>query len=152
MHQFLLVYKQIELFFDENGELYILASEQDVHTVSYDEKPSIQAIATTSPDLKPNIENGTLKRDYEYKKLGTISLLVAIDLLTGEAIPLVHNTHNSDDFIDFLKLINERYATGDTIQIILDNHSVHTSKTVNSFYLRHQEILILCLLPNMVHG
>lgn len=133
MHQVLLVYKQIELLFDENGELYIPAGEQDVHTVSYDEKPGIQAIATTSPDLKPNKENGTIKRDYEYKRLGTVSLLAAIDLLTGEAIPLVRNTHNSDDFIDFLKILDERYAAGDTIQIILDNHSVHTSKKVKQF-------------------
>mgnify|MGYP006323655471 FL=1 len=133
MHQVLVVYKQLELLFDENGELYIPAGEQEVHTVSYDEKPGIQAIATTSPDLKPNIENGTIKRDYEYKRLGTISLLAAIDLLTGEAIPLVRNTHNSDDFIDFLKLLDERYAAGDTIQIILDNHSVHTSKKVKQF-------------------
>lgn len=133
MHQVLVVYKQLELLFDENGELYIPAGEQEVHTVSYDEKPGIQAIATTSPDLKPNIENGTIKRDYEYKRLGTISLLAAIDLLTGEANPLVRNTHNSDDFIDFLKLLDERYAAGDTIQIILDNHSVHTSKKVKQF-------------------
>ena len=53
MHQVLLVYKQIELLFDENGELFIPAGEQDIHTVSYDEKPGIQAIATTSPDLPP---------------------------------------------------------------------------------------------------
>lgn len=35
--------------------------------------------------------------------------------------------------MDFLKLLNERYAAGDTIQIILDNHSVHTSKKVKQF-------------------
>lgn len=105
MHPVLIVYKQIGLLFDENGELYIPAGEQDVHMVSYDEKPGIQAIAATSPDLKPDKENGTIKRDYEYKRLGTVSLLAAIDLLTGEAIPLVRNTHNNDDFIDFLKLV-----------------------------------------------
>ena len=133
MHQVLLVYKQVEMLFDENGELFIPAGEQDVHTVSYDEKPGIQTIATTSPDLNPTRKNGTIKRDYEYKRLGTISLLAAIDLLTGEAIPLVRNTHNSDDFIDFLKILNERYPEGDTIQVILDNHSVHTSKKVKQY-------------------
>ena len=45
-----------------------------------------------------------LKRDYEYKRLGTISLLAAIDLLTGEAIPLVSETHKSSDFVIFLIL------------------------------------------------
>ncbi len=133
MHQVLVVYKQVELLFDENGELFIPAGEQDIHTVSYDENPGIQATATTSPDLKANREIGTIKRDYEYKRLGTVSLLAAIDLLTGEAIPLVRDTHNSDDFIDFLKILNERYPEGDTIQVILDNHSVHTSKKVKQF-------------------
>lgn len=133
MHQVLVVYKQVELLFDENGELFIPAGEQDIHTVSYDEKPGIQATATTSPDLKANREIGTIKRDYEYKRLGTVPLLAAIDLLTGEAIPLVRDTHNSDDFIDFLKILNERYPEGDTIQVILDNHSVHTSKKVKQF-------------------
>ena len=158
MHQVLLVYKQIELLFDENGELYIPAGEQDVHTVSYDEKPGIQAIATTSPDLKPNKENGTIKRDYEYKRLGTISLLAGIDLLTGEAIPLVRNTHNSDDFIDFLKLLDERYAAGDAIQIILDNHSVHTSKKVKQFLSTMPGRFVFVFTPkhgswlNMIEG
>ena len=133
MHQVLYVYKQIEMLFDENGELYIPAGEQDIHTVSYDEKPGIQAIATTAPDLPPDSDHGAIKRDYEYKRLGTISLLAAIDLLTGEAIPLVRDTHKSDDFIDFLKILNERYPQGDTIQVILDNHSVHTSKKVQQF-------------------
>ena len=130
MHQVLLVYKQIEMLFDENGELYIPAYEQDIHTVSYDEKPGIQAIATTAPDLPPTKENGTIKRDYEYKRLGTASLLAAIDLLTGEAIPLVRDTHKSEDFIDFLKILNEKYPEGDIIQVILANHTVHTSKKV----------------------
>lgn len=158
MHQVLLVYKQIELLFDENGELYIPAGEQEVHTVSYDEKPGIQAIAITSPDLKPTKENGTIKRDYEYKRLGTVSLLAAIDLLTGEAIPLVRNTHNSDDFIDFLKLLNERYAAGDTIQIILDNHSVHTSKKVKQFLSTMPGRFVFVFTPkhgswlNMIEG
>lgn len=158
MHQVLLVYKQIELLFDENGELYIPSGEQEVHTVSYDEKPGIQAIATTSPDLKPNKGNGTIKRDYEYKRLGTVSLLAAIDLLTGEAIPLVRNTHNSDDFIDFLKLLDERYAAGDTIQIILDNHSVHTSKKVRQFLSAMPGRFVFVFTPkhgswlNMIEG
>jgi transposase len=121
------------MLFDENGDLYIPVGEQDVHTVSYDEKLGIQAIATTSKDLPPTKENGTTKRDYEYKRLGTVSLLTGIDLITGEAIPLVRDTHNSDDFIDFLKILDEKYPISDTIQIILDNHSVYTSKKVKQY-------------------
>ena len=158
MHQVLYVYKQIEMLFDENGELYIPAGEQDIHTVSYDEKPGIQAIATTAPDLPPDSNHGAIKRDYEYKRLGTISLLAAIDLLTGEAIPLVRDTHKSDDFIDFLKILNERYPQGDTIQVILDNHSVHTSKKVQQFLATIPGRFVFIFTPkhgswlNMIEG
>ena len=158
MHQVLYVYKQIEMLFDENGELYIPAGEQEVHTVSYDEKPGIQAIATTAPDLPPDSDHGAIKRDYEYKRLGTISLLAAIDLLTGEAIPLVRDTHKSDDFIDFLKILNERYPQGDTIQVILDNHSVHTSKKVQQFLATIPGRFVFIFTPkhgswlNMIEG
>ncbi len=158
MHQVLLVYKQVEMLFDENGELYIPAQEQEIHTVSYDEKPGIQAIATTSPDLLPNEKNGTIQRDYEYKRLGTLSLLAAIDLLTGEAIPLVRDTHKSEDFIDFLKILDARYPSGDKIQIILDNHTVHTSRKVKAFLATMPGRFVFVFTPkhgswlNMIEG
>ena len=71
--------------------------------------------APTSLDLPHTIENGTIKRDCEYKWFGTVSLLTAIDLLTGEAIPLVRNTHKSEDFFVFLKILNERNPKADII-------------------------------------
>ena len=103
MHNVLLVYKQLEMQFDENGNLLPFDEEEVVHVVSYDEKPGIQAIANVADDLPPTEEHGTIKRDYEYKRLGTVSLLAGIDLQTGEAIPLVSNSHNSADYIEFLK-------------------------------------------------
>ena len=134
MHNVLVVYKQLSLRFDENGQLVPYeGDEPETHTVSYDEKPGIQAIATTSPDLPPIVGNGVTMRDYEYKRLGTLSLLAGIDLLTGEAFPLVSDTHKSSDFIEFLKLLNENYPEGDKIRLILDNHSAHTSKETRAF-------------------
>ena len=158
MHEILLVYKQIEMLFDENGELFIPAGEHDVHTYSYDEKPGIQAIATTGKDLNPTTNCGTIKRDYEYKRLGTVSLLAAIDLLTGEAVPLVRDKHTSDDFIDFLKILNEKYPEGDIIRVILDNHTVHTSKKVKAFLATMPGRFIFIFTPkhgswlNMIEG
>ena len=44
--------------------------------VSYDEKPGIQAIATTAPDLPPEPgRQAIFARDHEYKRHGTVSLL-----------------------------------------------------------------------------
>jgi len=158
MHDVLFVYKQIEMLFDENGELYIPAGEQDIHTISYDEKPGIQAISVTSPDLRPTGKIGYVKRDYEYKRLSTVSLFAGIDLLTGEAITLVRDSHTSTDFIDFLKILDDKYPQGNIIRIVLDNHTVHTCKKVKDFLSTMPGRFIFVFTPkhgfwlNMIEG
>jgi transposase len=109
MHDLLVVYKEIELQFDEKGQL-LPSDGKKINTVSYDEKPGIQAIATTTPDRMPTAAYGCRQRDGEYKRLGTISLLAGIDLRTGEAIPLISETHKSVDFIGFLKILEGKEA------------------------------------------
>ncbi|QEJ97987.1 IS630 family transposase [Treponema phagedenis] len=127
MHNVLLVYKQLELYFEENKPLQT-EEGKNIHVVSYDEKPGIQAIATTSDDLPADETHQCIRRDYEYKRLGTLSLLAGIDLQTGDAIPLVSDSHTSKDYVQFLKILDERYPQEDKIRIILDNLKVHTSK------------------------
>ena len=134
MHNVLLVYKQLSFQFDENGDLLPFPDDdQVVHVLSYDEKPGIQAIATTSEDLMPDEEHPTISRDYEYRRLGTVSLLAGIDLQTGEAIPLVKDTHNSSDYIEFLKLLDEKYPKADKIRLVLDNLKVHSSEETRKY-------------------
>ena len=96
-------------------------------------KPGIQAIASTSDDLRPDEAHSTISRDYEYKRLGTVSLLAAIDLQTGEAIPLIRDKHSSNEYIEFLKMLDSKYPKGDKIRIILDNLKVHTSDETRRF-------------------
>ncbi len=132
MHNVLLVYKQLEMQFNESGELTVY-DDSPVHVLSYDEKPGIQAIATTSDDLMPDERHPTISRDYEYKRLGTLSLLAAIDLQTGEAIPLVRDKHSSREYIEFLKLLDDKYQKGDKIRIVLDNLKVHTSEATRKY-------------------
>lgn len=132
MHNVLLVYKQLEMQFDESGKL-IISEDTPIHVLSYDEKPGIQAIATTSDDLMPNEKHPTINRDYEYKRLGTLSLLAAIDLQTGEAIPLVRDKYSSTEYIEFLKLLDDKYPKGDKLRIVLDNLKVHTSEATRKY-------------------
>ena len=133
MHDVLIVYKQVSLQFDENGNIIIPADGIKTVTLSYDEKPGIPAIGNTCPDRNPTLEHGFVCRDSEYVRYGTLSLLAAIDLLTGEAIPLVSETHKSSDFVAFLKKLDNHYPKQDKIRIILDNHSAHTSKETRNF-------------------
>jgi transposase len=101
---------------------------EPVTIVSYDEKPGIQAIATTAPDLPPEPGvHATFARDHEYKRHGTLSLLAGIDLLTGKVHALVRDRHRSREFIEFLKLLDAAYPARTAIKLILDNHSAHIS-------------------------
>lgn len=108
--------------------------DKSVAIVSYDEKPGIQAIATTAPDLPPEPGvHATFARDHEYKRHGTLTLLAGIDLLTGKVHALVRDRHRSREFIEFLKLLDAAYPAETAIKLILDNHSAHISRETRTW-------------------
>jgi transposase len=88
MNEILCVYKEINLQNKMSPHIY-----PDIFTVSVDEKPGVQAIKNIAPDLHPNLEKGykQIQRDYEYKRLGTVSILAGLDLHTGNVIAQVHD-------------------------------------------------------------
>lgn len=128
MANVLCVYKEVEM----------INAEPDVGrkrtTISFDEKPGIQAIKNIAaqlspvPGVYPNIG-----RDYEYKRLGTVSLLAGIDLHTGHVHSVVRDRHRSSEFIEFLNLIDSKYPPDWSIKLILDNHSSHISKETQKY-------------------
>ena len=135
MVQVLHVYKEVEMWRDKGAPPPDL-----VAVLSYDEKPGIQALDNTAPDLPPIPgKHSTIGRDHEYVRHGTLSLLAGIDLLSGEVLGLVRKRHRSAEFIEFLKLADAHYPTGVRIRLVLDNHSAHISKETRSF---------LATLPN----
>ncbi len=71
-------------------------------------------------------------RDYEYERLGTVSLLAGLDLHTGRITATVSDTHASADFIAFLKKLDSVYPE-QTIRLVLDNHSAHISKETRNY-------------------
>jgi transposase/DNA-directed RNA polymerase specialized sigma24 family protein len=109
-------------------------AERPVAVVSYDEKPGIQAIATTAPDLPPRPgKYPTVQRDHEYKRLGTVTLSAAVDLVTGFVHHAVTERHRSREFVDFLRQLDAAYPAGSLICILLDNHSAHRSRETRRF-------------------
>lgn len=103
-------------------------------TVSVDEKPGLQAIANTAPDLPPVPgEHESVGRDHEYKRLGTCSILAALDLHSGHITARVERRHRSQEFIALLKDLDAYYPAACTIRLILDNHSSHLSKETRAF-------------------
>ena len=133
MAEVLCIYREVKII-KETAATSKKKPSDAVAVVSYDEKPGIQAIATTAPDLPP--EPGvhtTFARDYEYKRHGTVSLLAGIDLLTGKVHALVKDRHRSREFIEFLKLLDAAYPAHTAIKLILDNHSAHISKETKAW-------------------
>ncbi len=125
MANILCIYKEINL----QNEAEATGVTPSVITASVDEKPGVQAIKNIAPDIMPEPgKQSRVMRDYEYKCLGTLSILAALDLHNGHVIAQVHDKHRSSEFISLLKELDAYYPTESTIRIILDNHSAHISK------------------------
>ncbi len=133
MAEVLCVYREVKII-KETAAASKKKPSEAVTIISYDEKPGIQAIATTGPDLPPEPGvHATFARDHEYKRHGTVSLLAGIDLLTGMVHALVKDRHRSREFIEFLKLLDAAYPAHTAIKLILDNHSAHISKETKAW-------------------
>jgi hypothetical protein len=92
-----------------------------VAVISYDEKPGIQAIATTAPDLPPSAggARGHFAGRHQFDD--------------REGSRFGRDRHRSREFIEFLKLLDRPYPPGTAIHLILDNHSAHISRETRAW-------------------
>ena len=147
MNEVLVVYKEVNL----QNESPFQQKDLSVITVSIDEKPGVQAIKNVAPDLPPVPgKYDCISRDYEYKRLGTVSILTSLDLHTGHVIGQVHDRHRSREFISLLKEIDSFYPDSCQIRIILDNHSAHISKETLQYLANRPNRFIYVHTPK--HG
>lgn len=148
MRDVLLVYQEVAL---QNQAWRSGQERPTVITVSVDEKPGLQAIANTAPDLPPVPgKHASLSRDHEYKRLGTCTILAALDLHEGHVTARVERRHRSREFIALLKDLDQHYPAGCTIRIILDNHSAHISKETRTYLASRPNRFQYVLTPK--HG
>lgn len=144
----LLVYQAVAL---QNEERKQTDGPLPVITVSVDEKPGLQAIANTAPDLPPVPgQHAEVARDYEYKRLGTCSILAALDLHDGHVTARVERRHRSVEFIALLKDLDKYYPPECSIRLILDNHSAHISKETQAYLASRPNRFRYVLTPT--HG
>lgn len=143
------LYKEVEII--NAGLLEGTLKEPAVVTISYDEKPGIQALATTTPD-RPPVPNRFRShlRDNEYVRLGTVSLLAGLDLHTGRVTEIVSDHHASADFIRLLSKLDETYPPQTRIRLLLDNHSAHISKETRGWLSLHAHRFEFVFTPK--HG
>jgi len=149
MIEVLHVYKDVEIV--NAGLLEGTLKEPSTVTISYDEKPGIQALAPTTPDRSPAPnQHPSHLRDYEYKRLGTVSLLAGLDLHTGRVTEIVRDHHASVDFIAFLGKLDAEYPAQARIRLLLDNHSAHISRETQTYLSLHPQRFEFVFTPK--HG
>jgi transposase len=131
MHEVLMVYRDVSLYAE--GAVHD-GRPNPIYTVSVDEKPGVQAIGLTAPDLPPVPGKApTVSRDYEYVRHGTVSILAGIDLHSGHVFAQVEDRHRSREFIALLQSIDAYYPPEAIIRVVLDNHSAHISKETMAY-------------------
>lgn len=131
MAEVLVVYRDVNLY--RAGAAHD-ARPLPVYTVSVDEKPGVQALGTTAPDLPPAPgRHAGIGRDHEYVRHGTLSIIAALDLHTGEIIANVERRHRSVEFVALLRRLDEHYPSEAIIRVVLDNHSAHISKETMAY-------------------
>ena len=125
MAEVLCVYREVQVLEKsrcQGGEIEEAGRDPSLTT----EKPGIQAIATTAPDLPPVPgRHASFARDHEYKRHGTLSLWAGIDLLTGKVHALVRERHRQRRVHRIPQASRCRLSGQGTarIKLILDNHS-----------------------------
>jgi transposase len=126
MQDVLMVYRDVSIYTE--GAIHD-ARPNPIYSVSVDEKPGVQAIGLSAPDLPPVPGKASaVGRDYEYVRRGTVSILAGIDLHSGHIFANVEQRHRSVEFIALLKRLDEYYPSEAIIRVVLDNHSAHISK------------------------
>lgn len=101
-----------------------------------DEKSQIQALDRTQPSLPLKKGRcGTMTHDY--KRNGTTTLFAALDVAAGKLIGTCMNRHRHQEWITFLKLIDQQTPPEVDLHLIVDNYCTHKHPKVQAWLKRH---------------
>jgi len=114
--------------------LYMKPPEKAV-VFSVDEKPQVQALERKQAILpmQPNFPEGY---PHDYKRNGTVDLFVALNILDGTVVTQFHNRHRHQEFLSFLRMLDDATPSKLDVHVVLDNLSAHTA-AVDRFSKRH---------------
>jgi transposase len=105
------------------------APNQDVRTVSIDEMTGVQALERAAPDL-PMRPGEVVRREFEYVRHGTQTLIAAFDVATGQVVGTVGDTRTEQDYAGFLENLFATSALTTRWRVVADNLNTHVSESV----------------------
>jgi len=104
--------------------------------LSVDEKSQMQALERTQP-LLPMRLGVPARRTHDYVRHGTTTLFAALDAKTGKIIGKCYRRHRAEEFVKFLRVIDEAVPKTLDVHLILDNYSTHKTASVRRWLARH---------------
>ena len=104
--------------------------------ISADEKTSIQALDRTQPGL-PMVKGRCGTMTHDYKRNGTTTLFAAMELGQGQVIATCMKRHRHQEWIKFLKLIDEQTPADLDLHVIVDNYATHKHEKVKQWLNHH---------------
>jgi len=97
-----------------------------------DEKTQIQALERTQPilPLRPGIPE---RQTHDYERHGTTTLFAALNVASGKVIGKCKASHKAEDYVDFLKVLDQKTPKKKVLHIIADNNSSHKAPAVKEY-------------------
>ena len=101
-----------------------------------DEKSQCQALERTQP-LLPMRPGQAERRSHDYTRHGTTTLFAALNAHKGEVIHETYRRHRHQEFLRFLRVLDERIPVGVEAHLVLDNYATHKTPQVMRWFARH---------------
>jgi transposase len=102
-----------------------------------DEKSQIQALDRTQPGLPLKKGRGQTMT-HDYKRNGTATLFAALNTLDGSVISICQERHRHQEWLKFLRLLNDATPDDKQLHLIVDNYATHKHPKVKRWLARHR--------------
>jgi transposase len=120
--------------------LYLNPPQQAI-VLCVDEKSQIQALDRTQPGLPLKKGRcGTMTQDY--KRNGTTTLFAALELLQGRVIGQCYARHRHQEWLKFLRRLDEEFAGDVPLHLVMDNYGTHRTPQVQAWLRRHPRFIL----------
>jgi transposase len=113
----------------------------DTVVICIDEKTGIQAKCRRYPERLP-ASGRPARREFGYVRNGTVSIIAALHVATGQVIAEPITSNNSVTFISFLHRLDQCTDPRLTIHLVMDNGSSHTSAATRAWIVAHPRISV----------
>jgi transposase len=120
--------------------LYLNPPQQAI-VLCVDEKSQIQALDRTQPGLPIKKGRcGTMTHDY--KRHGTTTLFAALEMLQGKVIGQCYQRHRHQEFLKFLRTLDQEFPGKVPLHLIMDNYGTHKHENVRAWLKRHPRFVL----------